>query len=97
VETWKLSTAPDFIAKVRDVVGLYISPPEHALILAVDEKPQIQALDRTAPCLSMLPTAPERRTHDHVRHGTTSLFVAYDLANGLVIAQYYRWHRHQEP
>jgi transposase len=96
VETWKLSTDPEFIAKVRDVVGLYMSPPEHALVLAVDEKSQIQALDRTAPCLPMLPTTPERRTHDYVRHGTTSLFAAYDLASGSVIAQSYRRHRHQE-
>jgi transposase len=96
VETWKLSTDPEFIAKVRDVAGLYMSPPEHALVLAVDEKSQIQALDRTAPCLPMLPTTPQRRTHDYVRHGTTSLFAAYDLASGPVIAQHYRRHRHQE-
>jgi transposase len=96
VETWKLSTDPQFIAKVRDVVGLYMSPPEHALVLAVDEKSQIQALDRTAPVLPMLPTTPERRTHDYVRNGTTSLFAAYDLASGSVIAQSYRRHRHQE-
>ena len=96
VETWKLSTDPEFIGKVRNVVGLYVSPPEHALVLAVDEKSQIQALDRTAPCLPMLPTTPERRTHNYVRHGTTSLFAAYDLASGSVIAQSYRRHRHQE-
>src|SRR6201992_1333083 len=96
VETWKLSSDPEFIAKVRDVVGLYMSPPEHALVLAVDEKSQIQALDRTAPVLPMLPTTPERRTHDYVRHGTTSLFAAYDLASGSVIAQSYRRHRSQE-
>jgi transposase len=96
VETWKLSSDPEFISKVRDVVGLYMSPPEHALVLAVDEKSQIQALDRTAPCLPILPTTPERRTHDYVRHGTTSLFAAYDLASGSVIAQHYRRHRHQE-
>jgi len=96
VETWKLSADPEFIVKVRDVVGLYMSPPEHALVLAVDEKSQIQALDRTAPCLPILPTTPERRTHDYVRHGTTSLFAAYDLASGSVIAQHYRRHRHQE-
>jgi hypothetical protein len=87
VETWKLSTDPDFIGKVRDFVGLYMSPPEHALVLAVDEKSQIQALNRTAPCLPMLPTTSERRTHDYVRHGTTSLFAAYDLASGSVIAR----------
>jgi transposase len=96
VETWKLSTDPEFIAKVRDVVGLYMSPPENALVLAVDEKSQIQALDRTAPCLPILPTTPARRTHDYVRHGTTSLFAAYDTAGGSVIAQSYRKHRHQE-
>jgi hypothetical protein len=81
---------PGVIARVRDVAGLYMSPPEHALVLAVDEKSQIQALDRTAPCLPMLPTTSERRTHDYVRHGTTSLFAAYDLASGSVIAQSYR-------
>jgi transposase len=96
VETWKLSTDPEFIAKVRDVVGLYMSPPDHALVLAVDEKSQIQALDRTAPCLPILPTTPARMTHDYVRHGTTSLFAPYDLASGSVIAQHYRRHRHQE-
>jgi transposase len=96
VQTWKLSTDPEFIAKVRDVVGLYMCPPEHALVLAVDEKSQIQALDRTAPCLPVLPATPARRTHDYVRHGTTSLFAAYDLASGSVIAQHYRRHRHQE-
>ena len=96
VQTWKLSTDPQFIAKVRDVVGLYLNPPEHALVLAVDEKSQIQALDRTAPCLPILPTTPARMTHDYVRHGTTSLFAAYDVASGSVIAQSYRRHRHQE-
>jgi transposase len=96
VETWKLSSDPEFIAKVRDVVGLYMSPPEHALVLAVDEKSQIQALDRTAPCLPVLPTTPARMTHDYVRHGTTSLFAAYDVGSGSVIAQSYRRHRHQE-
>src|SRR5580692_6828218 len=96
VETWKLSTDPQFIAKVRDVAGLYMNPPEHALVLAVDEKSQIQALDRTAPCLPVLPTTPARMTHDYVRHGTTSLFAALDLASGSVIAQPYRRHRHQE-
>jgi transposase len=96
VQTWKLSTDPEFIAKVRDVVGLYMNPPEHALVLAVDEKSQIQALDRTAPCLPILPTTPARMTHDYVRHGTTSLFAAYDIGSGSVIAQHYRRHRHQE-
>ena len=96
VETWKLSADPQFIEKVRDVVGLYLDPPQNALVLAVDEKSQIQALDRTAPCLPMLPTTPARMTHDYVRHGTTSLFAAMDIASGSVIAQHYRRHRHQE-
>jgi len=96
VQTWKLSTDPQFIEKVRDVVGLYMSPPENALVLCVDEKSQIQALDRTAPCLPILPTTPARMTHDYVRNGTTSLFAAFDLASGSVIAQPYRQHRHQE-
>ena len=90
IQTWKLSTDPQFIDKVRDVVGLYMSPPENALVLCVDEKSQIQALDRTAPCLPMLPTTPARMTHDYVRNGTTSLFAAFDLASGSVIAQPYR-------
>jgi transposase len=96
IQTWKLSTDPQFIDKVRDVVGLYMAPPEDALVLCVDEKSQIQALDRTAPCLPMLPTTPARMTHDYVRNGTTSLFAALDLASGSVIAQHYRRHRHQE-
>jgi len=96
IQTWKLSTDPQFIEKVRDVVGLYLAPPEDALVLCVDEKSQIQALDRTAPCLPMLPTTPARRTHDYVRNGTTSLFAALELSSGSVIAQPYRRHRHQE-
>jgi transposase len=96
IQTWKLSTDPQFIEKVRDVVGLYMSPPESALVLCVDEKSQIQALDRTAPCLPMLPTTPARMTHDYVRNGTTSLFAAFELSSGSVIAQSYRRHRHQE-
>jgi transposase len=96
VQSWKLSTDPQFIDKVRDVVGLYMSPPENALVLAVDEKSQMQAIDRTAPILPLLPGTPARMTHDYVRHGTTSLFAALDLASGSVIAQHYRRHRHQE-
>src|SRR6266566_5444557 len=96
IQTWKLSTDPQFIDKVRDVVGLYMSPPENALVLCVDEKSQIQALDRTAPCLPMLPTTPARMTHDYVRNGTTSLFAAFGLASGSVLAQPYRRHRSQE-
>ena len=94
-ETWKLSTDPQFIEKVRDVVGLYMDPPEHALVLCVDEKTQIQAIDRTAPCLPILPTTPARRSHDYVRNGTTSLFAALNVATGQVIA-FNRQHRHQE-
>ena len=96
IETWKLSTDPLFVDKVRDVVGLYLSPPENALVLAVDEKSQMQAIDRTAPILPIMPTTPARMTHDYVRHGTTSLFAALDLSSGSVIAQHYRRHRHQE-
>jgi transposase len=96
VETWKLSTDPQFIDKVRDVVGLYLDPPEAALVLCVDEKSQIQALDRTAPSLPILPTTPARRTHDYVRNGTASLFAALDVASGTVISQLHRRHRHQE-
>lgn len=96
VETWKLSTDPQFIDKVRDVVGLYMAPPENALVLAVDEKSQMQAIDRTAPILPIMPTTPARMTHDYIRHGTTSLFAAFDISSGSVIAQHYRRHRHQE-
>jgi transposase len=95
-QTWKLSTDPQFIDKVRDIVGLYLDPPEAALVLCVDEKSQIQALDRTAPSLPMLPTTPARRTHDYVRNGTTSLFAALDVASGTVISAVHRRHRHQE-
>src|SRR5512133_2125008 len=95
-ETWKLSTDPQFIDKVRDVVGLYLDPPERALVLCVDEKSQIQALDRTAPSLPILPTTPARHTHDYVRNGTASLFAALDVASGKVISQVHRRHRHQE-
>jgi transposase len=96
IETWKLSTDPQFVDKVRDVVGLYMAPPENALVLAVDEKSQMQAIDRTAPTLPIMPTTPARMTHDYVRHGTTSLFAAFDISSGSVIAQHYRRHRHQE-
>jgi transposase len=95
-ETWKLSTDPQFIEKVRDVVGLYMNPPEHALVLCVDEKSQIQALNRTAPCLPILPTTPARRSHDYVRNGTTSLFAALNIATGQVISSMHQRHRHQE-
>src|SRR3712207_3619259 len=89
VQTWKLSTDPQFVDKVRDVVGLYMDPPENALVLCVDEKSQMQALDRTAPILPVMPTTPARMTHDYVRHGTTSLFAALDVASGSVIAEHY--------
>lgn len=95
-ETFKLSTDPFFIEKVRDVVGLYMNPPEHALVLCVDEKSQVQALDRTQPLLPMKPGFPEKRTHDYYRHGTTSLFAALDVASGEVLGRCYRQHRHQE-
>src|SRR5205823_7685921 len=96
VDTWKLSKDPQFIDKVRDVVGLYLDPPDKAMVLAVDEKSQMQALDRTAPMLPMMPGTPGRKTHDYVRHGTTSLFAALDMATGKVIGQHQRRHRHQE-
>ena len=96
VDTWKLSADPLFIDKVRDVVGLYLDPPENAMVLAVDEKSQLQALDRTAPMLPMMPGVPERQTHDYVRHGATSLFAALDIATGKVIGRHQRRHRHQE-
>jgi len=91
--TFKLSTDPLFIDKVRDVVGLYLQPPERALVLCVDEKTQVQALDRTAPLLPLGPGQPERRTHDYVRHGTTSLFAALDVATGKVITRCHPRHR----
>ena len=87
---------PMFIDKVRDIVGLYLSPPDRALLLSVDEKSQIQALDRTAPILPLRPGQAERRTHDYVRHGTTSLFAALDVATGRVIGELHRRHRSQE-
>ncbi len=96
VQTWKLSTDPEFVGKVRDVVGLYLDPPENALVLCVDEKSQMQAIDRTAPILPVMPTTPARMTHDYVRNGTTSLFAALDVATGTVISQHHRRHRHQE-
>ena len=93
IETFKLSTDPDFVAKVRDVVGLYVSPPEHAIVLCVDEKSQIQALDRSQPMLPMRPGQPARRSHDYPRHGTTSLFAALDIATGKIIGKCYGRHR----
>ncbi len=96
LETFKLSTDPDFVAKVRDVVGLYVSPPEHALVLCVDEKSQIQALDRTQPLLPLRPGQAARRSHDYKRHGVTSLFAALDIATGKVIGQCFPRHRAAE-
>ena len=95
-ETFKLSTDPYFVEKVRDVVGLYLHPPDRAVVLSVDEKSQVQALDRTQPTLPMTPGQAERGTHDYVRHGTTSLFAALDVATGKVIGTCHRRHRHQE-
>lgn len=96
LETFKLSSDPDFVAKVRDVVGLYVSPPEHALVLCVDEKSQIQALDRSQPMLPMRPGQPARRSHDYKRHGVTSLFAALDVATGKVIGKCFPRHRAAE-
>ena len=92
-ETFKLSADPFFIEKVRDIVGLYLDPLDRALVLCVDEKSQIQALDRTRPLLPLRPGQVERRTHDYVRHGTTSLFAALDARTGQVIGQCHRRHR----
>ena len=93
VDTFKLSSDPLFIEKVRDVVGLYLDPPERALVLCVDEKSGIQALDRSAPVLPMMPGMPERRTHDYLRSGTTTLFAALDVATGQVIGSLHRRRR----
>ncbi len=93
IEHFQLSRDPLFIEKVRDIVGLYLCPPERALVLCVDEKSQIQALDRTQPMLPLRPGQAERRTHDYVRHGTTSLFAALDVASGKVIGELHRRHR----
>ena len=96
VDTFKISNDPQFIDKVRDVVGLYLDPPEKALVLCVDEKSQIQALDRSAPVLPMMPGLPERRTHDYLRHGITTLFAALDVATGQIYGSIHRRHRAAE-
>ncbi len=95
-ETFKLSSDPLFVEKVRDIVGLYLDPPLKAMVLCVDEKSQIQALDRTQPLLPLAPGIPERRTHDYARHGTTTLFAALDIATGEVIGELHRRHRSAE-
>jgi transposase len=97
IETFKFSTDPELEAKVRDVIGLYLSPPDNAVVVSVDEKSQIQALDRTAPMLPLRPGLTVRRTHDYVRHGTTTLFAALEVATGKITADAcYPRHRHQE-
>jgi transposase len=95
-QTFKLSTDPRFVEKVRDIVGLYMSPPQNAVVICVDEKSQMQALDRTQPLLPMRPGTPERRTHDYHRHGTSSLFAGLLVKTGVVIRACHRRHRHQE-
>jgi transposase len=92
-DNFKLSTDPLFIEKLRDVVALYLDPPERAVVMCVDEKSQIQALNRSQPILPLLPGVPERRSHDYVRHGTTSLFAALDYATGKVIGSLHQRHR----
>ena len=96
VQTFKFSTDPELDAKIRDVVGLYLHPPEKAVVLCVDEKSQVQALDRTAPILPIMPGVPERQTHDYVRNGTTTLFAALDVATGRIEQTCLPRHRHQE-
>jgi transposase len=96
VETFKLSSDPRFVEKLRDVVGLYLSPPEHAIVLSCDEKSQIQALDRTQPSLPMKPGRCGTMTHDYKRGGTTSLFAALNVLDGTIISQHHKRHRHQE-
>ncbi len=95
-ETFKFSTDPELEAKVRDVVGLYLNPPDKAVVLCVDEKSQVQALDRTAPILPIMPGVPEKQTHDYIRHGTTTLFAALEVATGRVEQACLPRHRHQE-
>jgi len=96
LEHFKFSTDPEFETKLADVVGLYLDPPERALVLCVDEKAQIQALNRTAPLLPLRPGLPAQMTHDYQRHGTTSLFAALEVASGKVHGRCYRYHRHHE-
>src|ERR1700690_3781072 len=96
VENFKFSKDPQFVEKVRDIVGLYMHPPERAIVLCVDEKSQVQALNRTQPILPLAPGIPARQSHDYERHGVTSLFAAMDVASGVTISSCYRRHRHQE-
>src|SRR3954465_2306422 len=96
IDTFKLSADPQFVEKVRDIVGLYLCPRDRAIVLSMDEKSQVQPLDRTRPLLPIRPGIPARQTHDYVRHGTTSLFAALEVATGKVIGQCHRRHRHQE-
>lgn len=96
LQSFKLSTDPLFIEKVSDIVGLYLNPPEAAVVLCVDEKTQVQALDRTAPILPLLPGTPARATHDYPRHGTTNLYAALNVASGLIISDLTECHRSEE-
>jgi transposase len=96
VENFKFSKDPQFVEKVRDIVGLYLNPPDRAIVLCVDEKSQVQALNRTEPILPLGPGVPARQSHDYERHGVTSLFAAMDVASGVTISTCYRQHRHQE-
>ena len=96
VENFKFSKDPQLVEKVRDIVGLYMNPPDHAIVLCVDEKSQVQALNRTQPILPLAPGVPARQSHDYERHGVTSLFAAMDVASGITISNCYRRHRHQE-
>jgi transposase len=96
VESFKFSSDPRFASKVRDIVGLYMNPPDKAIVLSVDEKSEIQALDRTQPILPLRPGLPERQTHDYERHGTTTLFAALNVLEGTVIGECEPRHRHQE-
>ncbi len=96
VGNFKFSKDPQFVEKLRDIVGLYMNPPDHAIVLCVDEKSSAQALNRTQPILPLAPGVPARQSHDYERHGVTSLFAALDVASGVTISSCYRRHRHQE-
>jgi len=96
VENFKFSKDPQFVEKVRDIVGLYLNPPDRAVVVCLDEKSQVQALNRTEPILPLAPGVPARQSHDYERHGVTSLFAAMDVASGVTISNCYRRHRHQE-